>query len=203
MSDVSDGGNSMIVGAVKSAVSWVRAQSDLSHTCMSLAATGALAAAVPGLTPTSNTFVHLASLSTMVGTQCWVALVGGPTMFLNMERTKFGDVQARLFPKMGMVCMSMSGIAMATYLQKHSADLAFALLTSSLVINAVNSLVVFPVTTGYMYERRKHEDGTPERKQAEKMFHIHHGISNTINLGSIVANIAYLYILASNVVNIW
>merc|ERR1712045_269819 len=86
----------------------------------------------------------------------------------------FGDVQARLFPKMGMVCMSMSGIAMATYLQKHSADLAFALLTSSLVINAVNSLVVFPVTTGYMYERRKHEEGTPERKQAEKMFHIHH-----------------------------
>merc|ERR1712137_925455 len=92
--------------------------------------------------------------------------VGGPTMFSNMERTKFGDIQARLFPKMGMACMSMSGLGIASYLHSHSPGTALYLLATSLLINAVNSFIVFPVCTGYMYERRKHEEGSEEQKKA-------------------------------------
>ena len=120
-------------------------------------------------------------------------------MFINMERHAFGNIQARLFPKMGMVCMSMSGLAMAGYLNTHNPDTPFTLLTSSLLINALNSFIIFPITTDYMYERRKHEVGTEEFKTANKMFGITHGISNLINLGSIAANVAFFYIIATRV----
>ena len=193
----------MIVNVVKNGVNWVRGTSDLNHTLMASAATGALASLIPNLSATNATFVNLGSVSAMVGTQLWVALVGGPTMFSNMERTRFGDIQARLFPKMGMACMSMSGLGMVSYLHSHSPDTAFYLLASSLIINSINSFIVFPVCTGYMYERRKHEEGTEEQKKASMMFGMTHGVSNLINLGSIIANIAYLYILAERVSKVW
>ena len=193
----------MIVNAVKNGVNWVRGTSDLNHTLMASASTGALASLIPNLSATNATFVNLGSVSAMVGTQLWVALVGGPTMFSNMERTRFGDIQARLFPKMGMACMSMSGLGMVSYLHSHSPDTAFYLLASSLIINSINSFIVFPVCTGYMYERRKHEEGTEEQKKASMMFGMTHGVSNLINLGSIIANIAYLYILAERVSKVW
>ena len=193
----------MIVNAVKNGVNWVRGTSDLNHTLMASAATGALASLIPNLSATNATFANLGSVSAMVGTQLWVALVGGPTMFSNMERTRFGDIQARLFPKMGMACMSMSGLGMVSYLHSHSPDTAFYLLASSLIINSINSFIVFPVCTGYMYERRKHEEGTEEQKKASMMFGMTHGVSNLINLGSIIANIAYLYILAERVSKVW
>lgn len=193
----------MIVNAVKNGVNWVRGTSDLNHSLMASATTGALASLIPNLSANNATFVNLGSVSAMVGTQLWVALVGGPTMFSNMERTRFGDIQARLFPKMGMACMSMSGLGMVSYLHSHSPDTAFYLLASSLIINSINSFIVFPVCTGYMYERRKHEEGTEEQKKASMMFGMTHGVSNLINLGSIIANIAYLYILAERVSKVW
>ena len=107
----------MIVNAVKNGVNWVRGTSDLNHTLMASAATGALASLIPNLSATNATFVNLGSVSAMVGTQLWVALVGGPTMFSNMERTRFGDIQARLFPKMGMVTTGTSLLTLATYAQ--------------------------------------------------------------------------------------
>ena len=193
----------MIVHALKNGINWVRGTSDLNHTLMATAATGAVSSLIPGLSATNATFVNLGSVSAMVGTQLWVALVGGPTMFSNMERTKFGDIQARLFPKMGMACMSMSGLGIASYLHSHSPDTALYLLATSFLINAVNSFIVFPICTGYMYERRKHEEGSEEQKKASMMFGITHGVSNLINLGSIIANLAYLYILAERVTKAW
>ena len=193
----------MIVHALKNGINWVRGTSDLNHTLMATAATGAVSSLIPGLSATNATFVNLGSVSAMVGTQLWVALVGGPTMFTNMERTKFGDIQARLFPKKGMACMSMSGLGIASYLHSHSPDTALYLLATSFLINAVNSFIVFPICTGYMYERRKHEEGSEEQKKASMMFGITHGVSNLINLGSIIANLAYLYILAERVTKAW
>ena len=39
------------------------------------------------------------SVGIQLGTQCWVSFVGGPTMFANMEREAFGNIQSVLFPK--------------------------------------------------------------------------------------------------------
>ena len=143
-------------------------------------------------------FINLSSVAVMFGTQNWVSWVAGPTMFLNMERSAFGDIQARLFPKMGMVTWSMSSLALASYLANHSWDTSASLLCSSLVLNLLNSLLFFPVTTKYQYKIRELQEGTPEKASARKMFGALHGASVLVNLGSMVANTAYLYILASN-----
>jgi len=193
----------MIANAVKSAVNWVRSRSDFSHTCMSTAVTAAGAAVVPTLPQTAATFVTLSSTGIMLGTQCWVAFVAGPTMFTNMERHAFGNIQARLFPKLGMVSMGMSGLAVAGYLKSHSPDLSLALLSSSLIINILNSFIFFPVCTNYMYEMRKHEVGTDERKKAGMMFGITHGISNIVTLVSLAANLGFFYIVASKIGTSW
>merc|ERR1719445_1413520 len=124
----------------------------------------------------------------MLGTQCWVGFVAGPTMFTNMDRHAFGDIQARLFPKMGMVNMAMSALALTSYL-----------FGSSLFINTLSSFVLFPVTAHYQYEMRKHEVGTPERKKAGMMFGINHGTAVLLTYGSIMANLAYLYIVAAKI----
>ena len=99
--------------------------------------------------------------------------------------------------------MGMSGLAVAGYLKNHSPDLSLALLSSSLVINILNSFIFFPVCTNYMYEMRKHEVGTDERKKAGMMFGITHGIANIVTLASLAANLGFFYIVASKIGTSW
>ena len=87
----------------RSVYHWLKSQSDLSHNCLVVAATSAAIPAVMNLKAPCTAFINLSTVSVMFGTQNWVSWVAGPTMFLNMERSAFGDIQARLFPKMGMV----------------------------------------------------------------------------------------------------
>ena len=189
----------MIVEAGKTAVNWLRGQSDFAHTCMAGTAAGAASALVPNLQPHTAAAVNLASMGVMLGTQCWVGFVAGPTMFTNMDRHAFGDIQARLFPKMGMVNMAMSALALTSYLCHKSPDTCSSLIGSSLFINTLSSFVLFPVTAHYQYEMRKHEVGTPERKKAGMMFGINHGTAVLLTYGSIMANLAYLYIVAAKI----
>jgi len=185
----------------RSVYHWLKSQSDLSHNCLVVAATSAAIPAVMSLKAPCTAFINLSSVSVMFGTQNWVSWVAGPTMFLNMERSAFGDVQARLFPKMGMVTWSMSSLALASYLVNHSWDLSATLLSSSLALNLLNSFLLFPVTTKYQYKIRECEEGTPEKASARKMFGMLHGVSVLVNLGSMLANTAYLYVLASTINN--
>merc|ERR1712122_176411 len=55
------------------------------------------------------------TVGTQLGTQCWVSFVGGPTMFANMDRHAFGDIQSKLFPKYGLVNSSVSLVAFMAY----------------------------------------------------------------------------------------
>jgi len=183
---------------LSSAYRWLTSQSDLTHNCILVAATSAVLPAVINLKAPCTAFVNLSSVAVMFGTQNWVSWVAGPTMFINMERTAFGDIQARLFPKMGMVTWSMSSLALASYLANHSWDISATLLSSSLLLNILNSFVLFPVTTKYQYKIRQHEEGSPEKASARKMFGMTHGGSVLVNIGSMVLNTAYLYILATN-----
>jgi len=183
----------------RSAYRWIKSQSDLTHNGLLVVATSAAIPAVMSLQAPCTAFINLSSVSVMFGTQNWVSWVAGPTMFLNMERSAFGDLQARLFPKMGMVTWSMSSLALASYLANHSWDISATLLSSSLVLNLLNSFLLFPATTKFQYRIRECEEGTPEKATARKMFGMTHGLSVLLNLSSILANTAYLYILAANI----
>ena len=183
---------------LSSVLHWLKSQSDLGHNCLVVGATSAAIPAVINLKAPCTAFVNIASVAVMYGTQNWVSWVAGPTMFVNMERSAFGDLQARLFPKMGMVTWSMSSLALASYLANHSWDNSAILLSASLFFNLLNSFVLFPVTTKYQYKIRELEEGTPEKASARKMFGMLHGTSVLVNLGSMAANTAYLYIIASN-----
>merc|ERR1740129_2629884 len=84
-------------------------------------------------------------MGTHLGTNAWVSFVAGPTMFMNMERHKFGDIQARLFPKLGMAGMSTGLLGMASYQLAHpQTDLLLGLLATSTLSHVVNSFVLFP-----------------------------------------------------------
>jgi len=186
------------MSVLRSVMDWLRSQSDLSQTLMVSGVTGAAASIVhASCAPAAANMLTLSSTAVMLGSQTWVASVAGPTMFVNMERSAFGNIQARLFPKLGMVGLSMSGLAMAGYIAHHSPDQAFLLLSASLLSNVLNSFLIFPTCTHYMYEKRKYEEGSEEFKKNAKMFGITHGVSVLMNLGSMAANFAFLYIVAS------
>ena len=65
---------------------------------------------------------------------------------------------------------------------------------SDLSHNGTHHVLLFPVTTKYQYKIRECEEGTPEKASAGKMFGMLHGVSVLVNLGSILANTAYLLI---------
>jgi len=90
---------------LRSVYHWLKSQSDLTHNGLVVAATSAAIPAVMSLKAPCTAFINLSTVSVMFGTQNWVSWVAGPTMFINMERHKFGDIQARLFPKLGMAGM--------------------------------------------------------------------------------------------------
>jgi len=190
-------------GLSKQVLSWVRSQSDLTHTSLSVAATAALVPLVPTLSAPALSTLNLTTMAVQFGTQTYVATVGGPTMFLNLPRHTFGDVQARLFPKMGIVCMCTGALTLASYNVNHGWDTPMYLLTTSLVCNIINSFLLFPKTTELMYELRKHEEGSEGRKKAGMRFGILHGICNLVNLGSMIANFGYIYMIAARVAGHW
>jgi len=126
-------------------------------------------------------------------------------MFLNMNRQAFGNIQARLFPKMGLVCVGTGLVSLASYSIAHSQPLdplAWNLVLS-LAMNSLNTLLVFPATTRLMFKLRLHEEGTEERKKLGMKFGILHSVSVLLNLVSMGANVAYFYLLASQLAPHW
>jgi len=192
-----------MAGLFKKAFSWMRAQSDLTHSSIVAGVTAASLPALPLLSPTTLVALNLSSMSVQFGTQVYVAFVGGPTMFVNLPKVVFGDVQARLFPKMGMLCMSTGALTLASYSVAHPVDTASYFLSTSLAVNVLNTFIIFPLVTQYMMELREHKDDSPERKKAAMKFGVTHGLSNLINLASMLANLGYIYLIASRVVNNW
>ena len=182
---------------------WLKSSSDITHIFVSAVVTGAVAAVVfIKLSAPSAAFVYLVTAALMLGTQCWVAFVAGPTMRANMEKMAFGDIQSRLFPKMGMVVMNCSALAITGYFRAHNRfDLGYVSLAISSFISNFNCFIFFPACTGYMFEMRKYSEDSKERKQARTMFGITHGIANISTLVSIAANIFFFYFTAASKIN--
>lgn len=183
-------------------------QNDEVHAALCLGATAASLPLVFKMSPVMLAATNLVSTSTQFGTQFYVSCVSGPTMFLNLERSKFGDLQSRLFPKYGMVGVSTSILGLASYHISHDSllDLGSYLLIGSLLANLLNSFLLFPVTTRYMLENRAAKakgEGSAEAVAAGRRFGISHGISNLVNLGSLLANLGYFYIIASRIAGSW
>eukprot|EP00088_Acartia_fossae_P003102 TRINITY_DN11288_c0_g1_i11.p1 TRINITY_DN11288_c0_g1~~TRINITY_DN11288_c0_g1_i11.p1 ORF type:complete len:195 (+),score=10.56 TRINITY_DN11288_c0_g1_i11:46-630(+) len=186
--------------------SWIFKQSDVTHSGLAMA--GSLAA-VPLLTKLGGSGLaaaNLLSISTQLGSQVYVAFVGGPTMFVNMDKTAFGNIQARLFPKFGMVGLSTGIWTLASYHIAHTQpDICTWALLASLSVHILNAFLIFPKTTQFMFQLRQAEktENTEAISQYRKKFGALHGISNLINFASMGANVFYLYILASRISGVW
>lgn len=187
----------------KSLLDWVRSQSDLTQTSLSVVTVSATLPLLSSLSPTGLASLNLTSLALQLGTQTWVGLVAGPTMFMHMPRLNFGDIQSRLFPKMGMVCVGTGILSLASYSLTHQTDTATYLLAASLASNMTNSFLLFPVVTNLMFQLRKHKEGSEERKTVGMKFGILHSISILFQLASMGMNFAYFWIVADRVASLW
>jgi len=191
---------------VQSVIGWLRRQSNLTHAGLTVTASLASIPALTHLSGTGLAATNLISLSTQLGSQIYVAFVGGPAMFANLEKTAFGNLQAVLFPKFGLLCMSTGIVGLTTYHLSHTqSDICTWLLVGSLAVHILNSFLIFPKTTEYMFLLRQSEK-TENRELISKnrmRFGVMHGISNLINIGSLGANMLYLYVLATRIAAIW
>jgi len=188
---------------VKGAVNWVKNQSDLTHTSMTIGCVSAGLPFLPSLSASSLLALNMSSTGIQLGTQVYVGCVAGPTMFLNMARSDFGNIQARLFPKMGLLTVGTGMASLASYLVHHTIDPLAWNLVVSLVANSLNALLVFPATTSLMFKLRLAGEGTDERKKLGAKFGIMHLVSVLLNTVSMGANIAYFYLLASQLAPHW
>jgi len=191
-----------MAGLAKQAVAWLRSQSDLTHHSLTVAATASALPLLPHLSPPALASLNLAAVAVQFGAQNWVAWVAGPTMFLNMPRNDFGNIQARLFPKLGMVSVATGGLTLASYSLHHPVDTATYLLAASLACNCLNSFLIFPKTTELQFLKRGIKD-EKEKAAAERRFGMVHGVSVLVNLVSMVANLAYICLLGSQLSGQW
>lgn len=169
--------------------------------------------------------IHLGSFTAQYGTQLWVTLVAGLTMFYNLPRHMFGQVQSRLFPMFFLWSLVTSAVSFSTFVSLHPYDTwekphavqAMCMMTGFLVA-AVNSLVVAPLIVrnmvaafnmeveaglrdviGYadMSEMKKKN---PQYAACYRVFRRCHGVSGMLTVLSLVANTVQLYYIASQCV---
>ncbi|PVD32419.1 hypothetical protein C0Q70_07853 [Pomacea canaliculata] len=169
--------------------------------------------------------IHLGSFTAQYGAQLWVTLVAGLTMFYNLPRHMFGQVQSRLFPMFFLWSLVTSAVTMATFVTLRPLDLWEAAhiaqgicMLVGFLCAAVNSLVIAPLIVrnmvaafsmevaaglgdviGYadMSEMKK---TNPAYSACYKKFRRCHGLSALLTVLSLVANTVQLYYLASHCV---
>ncbi|KAK7483139.1 hypothetical protein BaRGS_00025635, partial [Batillaria attramentaria] len=166
--------------------------------------------------------VHLGSFTAQYGTQLWVSLVAGLTMFYNLPRHMFGQVQSRLFPMFFLWSLVTSAVSFGTFVTLHpfeSWDVPHAVqgvcMIIGFIVGAVNSLVVGPLIVrnmvaafnmevaaglrdviGYadMSEMKKKN---PAYAACYRVFRRCHAVSGMLTVLSLAANTVQLYYIAS------
>ncbi|VVC31482.1 Domain of unknown function DUF4149 [Cinara cedri] len=102
------------------------------HVIMALAVTLVAASMIPGKkTTTVNgevvkprtfvNFVYLAAFCTHVGAQFWMTFISGLSLYFNLARHAFGDVQKILFPKYFSLNSLLSAITLIQFGKMHVA----------------------------------------------------------------------------------
>ncbi|KAK9802564.1 hypothetical protein WJX73_003683 [Symbiochloris irregularis] len=146
--------------------------------------------------------VHLTGFAVWLGTNVWVS-VAGLIMFKNLPRQTFGKLQAKLFPpyfaaNVAAIAVQIGSLAFTSGTTPVVNQIA---LGGALVINLANWLVVEPGATRVMLERYQLEN-SPNRdaakvKQLYKQFGKLHGLSSSLNLGSLVGAFVHGWWLSS------
>ena len=68
----------------------------------SIIASSLTAAAIPMMSMCSSKTIfasQIVNIGVQLGTQTWVAAIGGPSMFANLDAETFAHIQAVLFPR--------------------------------------------------------------------------------------------------------
>lgn len=166
-----------------------------------------------GLPTQLSQFVHLLSTAFVVGIGDWTTFVFGIVAFKNLPRQTFGQLQAKLFPRYFQVLTVSLALALFTLNgQKQSSSKGNAqtwVLTTALVPNLLNQIIIEPSTTATMYKRHKLEKSVesdkasqdtlkaqPAYKSVSKKFGMLHGLSSLANLITIGAAHVHLWYLA-------
>lgn len=166
-----------------------------------------------GLQTQTSQFLHLLSTALVVGIGNWTTFVFGIVAFKNLPRQTFGQLQAKLFPRYFQVLTISLALALYTLRsQKQSSSKGNAqmwVLTTALVPNLLNQIIIEPATTGTMYNRHKLEKSVdsdkasqdtlkaqPAYKSVSKKFGMLHGLSSLANLITIGAAHVHLWYLA-------
>ncbi|KAL5014108.1 hypothetical protein ScPMuIL_008378 [Solemya velum] len=178
-----------------------------------------------GIDPKSTlvNFLHLFSFSTHFGSQMWVTLVAGLTMFYNLPRIMFGQVQSRLFPMFFLSSLVMSSITLTTYVIQHPYEtwgriqfIEVCALTTCLISTSINTFVLSPLVVDIMIKRFELENefgngvaytvgstaDLTEMKKNPIYLHIHrlfrrlHISSALANVITLFANLIHLYYLS-------
>mmetsp|Transcript_4363 Transcript_4363/g.11486 ORF Transcript_4363/g.11486 Transcript_4363/m.11486 type:complete len:220 (+) Transcript_4363:59-718(+) len=177
-------------------------------TALGVASVSALAAP-QRLKGIGESLAPLLSLSwgVLFGSQVWVSLVSGITMFRTVPRHTFGKLQSKLFPayfQLSTICSSLLTIATAALMPSNR--LLHTCAGLSLASSLVNLVYLEPQTTATMYERHAIErelgigvsmkdapatvemaKANTELQRLNKKFGMYHGISSLSNLIGLVA----------------
>jgi hypothetical protein len=110
----------------------------------------------------------------------------------------FGDVQAVLFPAYFALQTVTAGATLALAVALAAPRARIAAAGVALAATLVNAVVVEPMTTKAMYERRAADAGTDEgvKKAARKRFGQVHGASSLANLIGLGGGVAYVWFVA-------
>ncbi|KAI0067948.1 hypothetical protein BV25DRAFT_1794158 [Artomyces pyxidatus] len=147
--------------------------------------------------------------SFLFGMSLWVTFFGGVIAYRALPRQQFGTLQHRTFPIYFNLSIAGSAGLLAAWTYTHPAVLAHAArpavadvaqayaLASVLVLQALNSLVIGPVTSKTMFLRHKlekeegkayNEPGVSDAMKAlNSKFARLHGYSSLANLGAFIA----------------
>ncbi|KAL5604531.1 hypothetical protein BROUX41_002486 [Berkeleyomyces rouxiae] len=165
---------------------------------------------------------HIISYGTLLGTTFFHSFVNGIVMFRTLERPDFAAVQQKLFPiyfsmqtftplvlALTFPASALRDVAGGVAGVAHAANRwgVLAPLLAMMACGAANLLVVEPLVTQCMLERRAQEkkDGKRSYDPAphsaamtalNKRFGKLHGISSVLNLGAFVATVVYGFDLA-------
>jgi len=147
-------------------------------------------------------FVHLLSYAVWFGSNFWTTFVAGITMYKNLPRQTFGNLQSKLFPKYFQVATATTLTGLATLKTIGAPSSTFITLGVALFCSILNLVWLEPCATDVMFERYKLEnEGASQHKEKisslKKQFGKWHGISSLANLVALCAAVSHGFWLAT------
>ncbi|PCH33360.1 hypothetical protein WOLCODRAFT_135081 [Wolfiporia cocos MD-104 SS10] len=153
--------------------------------------------------------LYLIGYAWLLGMSIWVTFFAGTIAFRTLPRHQFGALQHRIFPVYFVISIALSSGLLALWMRTHPAvrthyaaptvaDVAQAyVLGAVLLFQALNHLVIGPLTSKTMFQRQKlekaegkvyNEPGVSKEMQAlNSRFGTLHGVSSLANLLAVFA----------------